>query len=104
MDPYFKALLYFSAIFFPFLLMMLIRTLNHYVHDEKHILKLEDEYAGLVRAREDLLHHYYWKMDTKEFEGFSFLKTEIVKVTKTIMRLRKEFKMRYRKPVKAKTL
>ncbi len=103
MDPYFKALLYFSAIFFPLLLLLIVKTLNHYVHDEKHILKLEDEYAGLVRAREDLLHHYYWKMDTKEFEGLAFLKNEIVKVTKTIIRLRKEFKARYAKSVKLKT-
>ncbi len=104
MDIYFKILLYFSAAFLPLLLMLLIRTLNHYVHDEKHILILEDEYHGLIRARDDLLHHYYWKKETKEMEGIAFIKREVVKVTKMIVRLRKEFKTRYMPKRKSKTI
>ncbi len=56
MDYLLKILLYFSLLFFPWLLYQLFKITRKFINKEKDILKLEEEYSRLVNSRKEYIY------------------------------------------------
>jgi hypothetical protein len=95
MDHYFKVLMWFSAIFFPLMLIQVIKLARGYVGDERRIYELETEYAQLVRARNEMINHYYWALESEPHKNQESLKKEIVRSTRKLKVLRNDFRGRF---------
>lgn len=91
MDYIFQILLYFSMVFFPWLLIQLILSTKRYVVKEKDILKMEDEYEKLRNARKEYIYQYYWSKHNKELDNLNFLKKQIISTTKELEILIRKF-------------
>lgn len=95
MDLIFRLLLYFSAIFFPYLLIKVLLLARDFIKKERGISRLEEEYENLVSCRNDMLQHYSWSLEEKNKEITERLKTDIVKITKEIEYIQSEYEKRY---------